>query len=51
MMAMLSNTFPPFEDKLEDLKILLDVTGLGFAVAAAPIWNSGRFFLFVTQTI
>lgn len=61
MMTMLSNvtdrigtfssTFSPVEDKLKDLKILLDIIGLGFAVAAAPIWNAGTFFLFITQKI
>lgn len=54
MMAMLSNTtdrigtfssiFSPVEDKLKDLKIFLDIISLGFAVAAAPIWNAGILF-------
>lgn len=58
MMAMLSNTtdrigtfsstFSPVEDKLKDLKIFLDIISLGFAVAAAPIWNASIFFLCVT---
>lgn len=57
MMAMLSNTtdrigtfsstFSPVEDKLKGLKILLDIIGLSFAVAAAPVWNAGIFFAFV----
>ena len=38
-LALFSPSVKP--DNLQWLKILLDVIGLGFAVAAAPVWNVG----------
>ena len=34
-------TFAPIEDESEGLKLALDLIGLGFAMFASPMWNSG----------
>lgn len=41
------STFSPNiqKDPLKWLKLALDVIGLGFALAAAPVWNIGKFSL------
>ena len=43
-MDAIISTFSPNiqKDPLKWLKIVLDIVGIGFAVAAAPVWNVGR---------
>jgi hypothetical protein len=39
-MATFSSTFSPIFDESKAEKITLDILGLGFALFAAPMWNS-----------
>ncbi len=36
-----AETFAPIDDETEALKLTLDLLGLGFALFASPVWNSG----------
>lgn len=36
-----ATTFAPIDDAPEALKVTLDLLGLGFALVASPLWNSG----------
>jgi hypothetical protein len=39
-----TSTFAPVKVEPDFFKIALDIFGLGFALTAAPIWNSGESF-------
>ncbi len=41
-MGKFASTFAPINDMSAGLKLALDLVGLGFALAAAPVWNSGK---------
>ncbi|KAG8530286.1 uncharacterized protein KY384_004788 [Bacidia gigantensis] len=38
--AGFSETFAPIKQPTDALKVILDIVGLGFAVALAPVWNA-----------
>lgn len=40
--AAMSSTFAPIPKESIDIKLALDILGLGFALAASPMWNSGE---------
>ena len=42
-MGTFATTFAPVQNESEAEKIILDLIGLGFALAASPIWNSGNW--------
>ena len=37
-----ASTFAPIDDMSAGLRLALDLVSLGFALAAAPVWNSGE---------
>ena len=42
-MGSFSSAFSPIENESTIAKIMLDLLGAGFALAAAPVWNVGKF--------
>ncbi len=44
-MGGFASTFAPIENESEGLKLALDLLGLGFAMFASPMWNSGTSLL------
>lgn len=41
-MGKFASTFAPIDDMSAGFKLALDLVGLGFALGAAPVWNSGN---------
>lgn len=41
--GVFSSVFSPSIDELKDFKIFLDIIGMGFVLAVAPLWNSGMY--------
>ncbi len=37
-----AGTFAPTSDMSAQMKLASDLVGLGFALVAAPLWNSGK---------
>ncbi len=49
-MGKFASTFAPIDDMSAGLKLALDLVGLGFAMVAAPVWNSGKSWRFPKPT-
>ena len=49
-MSKFASTFAPIDDMSAGLKLALDLVGLGFALVAAPMWNSGKSSPMISST-